>query len=109
MGSERERRQTIGRGLRICRNQQGERIPGFDVNTLTVIATEGYEQFAANLQKEIEEDTGIRFGIVEKHQFASIPVTDASGTTTALGVAKSEAIWAHLKDVGYVDAKGKVQ
>ena len=49
---------------------------GFDVNTLTVIATEGYEQFAENLQKEIEEDTGIRFGIVEKHQFAAIPVTD---------------------------------
>ena len=90
-------------------NQEGERLRGFDVNTLTVIATEGYEQFAANLQKEIEEDTGIRFGIVEKHQFAAIPVTDASGQTTALGVAQSEAIWTHLKDAGYVDAKGKVQ
>ena len=75
MGTERERRQTIGRGLRLCVNQQGERLRGFDVNTLTVIATESYEQFAENLQKEIEEDTGIRFGIVEKHQFAAIPVT----------------------------------
>jgi type III restriction enzyme len=109
MGTERERRQTIGRGLRLCVNQEGERLRGFDINTLTVIATEGYEQFAANLQKEIEEDTGIRFGIVEKHQFAAIPVTDASGRTTALGVAQSEAIWAHLKEAGYVDAKGKVQ
>ena len=109
MGSERARRQTIGRGLRLCVNQQGERLRGFDINTLTVIATEGYEQFAANLQKEIEEDTGIRFGIVEKHQFAAIPVTDAEGRTTALGVAQSEAIWAHLKDAGHVDAKGKVQ
>jgi type III restriction enzyme len=109
MGTERERRQTIGRGLRLCVNQQGERLRGFEVNTLTVVATEGYEQFAANLQKEIEEDTGIRFGIVEKHQFASIPVTDASGQTTALGVAQSESIWVHLKDAGYVDVKGKVQ
>jgi type III restriction enzyme len=109
MGTERERRQTIGRGLRLCVNQQGERLRGFDVNTLTVIATEGYEQFAANLQKEIEEDTGIRFGIVEKHQFAAIPVTDEAGRTTALGVPHSEAIWTHLKDAGYVDAKGKVQ
>jgi len=109
MGTERERRQTIGRGLRLCVNQQGDRLRGFDVNTLTVIATEGYEQFAANLQKEIEEDTGIRFGIVEKHQFAAIPVTDASGRTVAMGVAQSEAIWTHLKDAGYVDAKGKVQ
>jgi type III restriction enzyme len=109
MGTERERRQTIGRGLRLCVNQQGERLRGFDINTLTVVATEGYEQFAANLQKEIEEDTGIRFGIVEKHQFASIPVTDASGRTAALGVDQSEAIWAHLKDAEYVDARGKVQ
>ena len=109
MGTERERRQTIGRGLRLCVNQQGERLRGFDINTLTVIATEGYEQFAANLQKEIEDDTGIRFGIVEKHEFAGIPVTDEAGRTTALGVPTSEAIWTHLKDAGYVDAKGKVQ
>lgn len=47
--TERERRQTIGRGLRLCVNQQGERIRGFDVNTLTVVAMESYEQFAENL------------------------------------------------------------
>lgn len=110
IGTERERRQTIGRGLRICVNSTtGERVRGFDVNTLTVIATESYEQFAANLQKEIEEDTGIRFGIVEKHQFAAIPVTDEAGETTSLGITQSEAIWNHLKEAGYVDAKGKVQ
>ena len=55
MGTERERRQTIGRGLRLCVNQKGERLRGFEVNTLTVIATESYEQFAENLQKEIED------------------------------------------------------
>lgn len=110
IGTERERRQTIGRGLRICVNSfTGERVRGFDVNTLTVIATESYEQFAANLQKEIEEDTGIRFGIVEKHQFAAIPVTDEAGRTTSLGITQSEAIWNHLKEAGYVDGKGKVQ
>jgi type III restriction enzyme len=109
MGTERERRQTIGRGLRLCVNQDGERQRGFDINTLTVVATEGYEQFAENLQKEIEADTGIRFGIVEKHQFAVIPVTDAAGHATSLGVKQSEAIWIHLKNTGYVDTKGKVQ
>ncbi|GAH92191.1 unnamed protein product, partial [marine sediment metagenome] len=76
MGTERERRQTIGRGLRLCVNQKGQRLRGFDINTLTVIATESYEQFAENLQKEIEKDTGIRFGIVEKHQFATLVTTD---------------------------------
>ena len=72
--TERERRQTIGRGLRLCVNQDGERLRGFGVNTLTVVAMESYEEFAENLQKEIEEDTGIRFGVVEAHQFAAIPV-----------------------------------
>ena len=38
--TERERRQTIRRGLRLCVNQEGERLRGFDVNTLTVVATE---------------------------------------------------------------------
>ncbi len=109
IGTERERRQTIGRGLRLCVNQLGERLRGFDINTLTVIATEGYEQFAENLQKEIEQDTGIRFGIVEKHQFAVIPVKDEQGGTTALGITQSEAIWTYLKEAGYVDARGKVQ
>jgi type III restriction enzyme len=109
MGTERERRQTIGRGLRLCVNQQGDRLRGFDINTLTVIATESYEQFAENLQKEIEADTGIRFGIVEEYQFAAIAVTDASGQTVPLGFDQSKALWSHLKAEGYVDAKGKVQ
>ena len=109
MGSERERRQTIGRGLRLCVNQQGERLRGFEINTLTVIATEGYEQFAENLQKEIEADTGIRFGIVEAHQFAGVAVTNAEGKTTPLGFEQSQVLWEHLKVQGYIDAKGKVQ
>jgi type III restriction enzyme len=79
------------------------------VNTLTVIATESYEQFAENLQKEIEAETGIRFGIVEKHQFAAIPVTDETGQTKPLGVEQSESIWNHLRENGMVDSKGKVQ
>lgn len=109
MGSERERRQTIGRGLRLCVNQDGERVRGFEVNRLTVIATESYEQFAENLQKEIEADTGIRFGVLEPHQFAAIAITAADGTLGPLGVDQSQALWDCLKAAGHVDAKGKVQ
>ena len=109
MGTERERRQTIGRGLRLSVNQKGERLRGFEINTLTVIATESYEEFAENLQKEIETDTGIKFGIVEKHQFAAIPVAKADGSTGMLGFEESTAIFEHLKTRGFVDAKGKVQ
>lgn len=107
--TERERRQTIGRGLRLCVNQEGQRLHGFDVNTLTVIATESYEQFAENLQKEIEADTGIRFGIVQEHQFAAVVVKDEDGKEMPLGFEQSKSLWAYLKSQGYIDAKGKVQ
>lgn len=109
MGTERERRQTIGRGLRLCVNQDGQRLRGSDINTLTVIATESYEEFAENLQKEIEDDTGIRFGIVESHQFATVLTVNEKGEAAPLGVEQSEKIWQFLKGEGFVDAKGKVQ
>ena len=107
--TERERRQTIGRGLRLCVNQEGERLRGFDVNTLTVVATESYEEFAENLQREIEKDTGIRFGVVEAHQFAAIPVAGEDGRKTAFGLKASKALWEHLNAKGYIDAKGRIQ
>ncbi len=107
--TERERRQTIGRGLRLCVNKDRQRVRGFEVNTLTVIATESYEEFAENLQKEIEEDTGIRFGIVEEHIFAAIAVTDKEGNHAPLGFKQSKVLWEHLQAQGYIDKKGKVQ
>nr|WP_232380863.1 DEAD/DEAH box helicase family protein [Paenibacillus tianjinensis] len=55
-----KKRQEVGRGLRLCVNQNGDRIdssiPGIDVheiNALTVVASESYEQFAKQLQSEI--------------------------------------------------------
>ncbi len=109
MGSEQQRRQTIGRGLRLCVNQQGERLRGFEINTLTVIATESYEQFAEKLQKEIEDETGIRFGIVEAHQFAGVTATGADGQPAPLGFDQSKVLWEHLTAAGLVNAQGKVQ
>jgi type III restriction enzyme len=107
--TQRERRQTIGRGLRLCVNQDGQRLRGFELNTLTVVATESYEQFAENLQREIEEDTGIRFGVVEPHQFAAVTVTAEDGSSVPLGVEQSKVLWEHLKAQGYVDPRGRVQ
>ena len=110
--TERERRQTIGRGLRLCvKNINGkyERVQGFDVNTLTVIALEDYESFAENLQKEIEAETGITFGIVEPHQFALIPTTLEDGSTGSLGAEDSKVIYDFLKKEGYLGGAGKVE
>ena len=103
-----KKRQEIGRGLRIAVNQDGERVHDAGVNVLTVMANESYEEFAQKLQREIEEDTGIRFGLVEQHMFAGIPVTDELGVPRPLGVEGSAALWNHLADLGYIDKKSKV-
>ena len=61
------------------------------------------------MQKEIEDDTGIRFGIVEHHQFAGLSVTGPDGHPAPLGFDKSKQLWQALRDAGFVDHKGKVQ
>lgn len=106
--SEVKKRQEIGRGLRLCVNQNGERQHGFSINTLTVMANESYEQFAATLQKEYEQDEGIRFGILESHSFANIPVQQADGATAYLGAEKSEQIYQAFKSCGYLNEKDEV-
>ncbi len=59
--SEIKKRQEIGRGLRLCVNDHGERIRDPDINRLTIIANDFYHDFAKALQKEIEEDCGVSF------------------------------------------------
>lgn len=105
--SEMKKRQEIGRGLRLAVDQDGERKHGFNINTLTVMANESYEDFANALQREIEEEEGIRFGIVEKHTFANITFED-NGETKHLEQEASEKIYNHLQNKGYIDDKGKV-
>nr|WP_298656383.1 DEAD/DEAH box helicase family protein [uncultured Flavobacterium sp.] len=72
--SEIRRRQEIGRGLRLCVNQDGERVYGHEVNTLTVMATESYVDFVDGFQKEIESETGIKFGVLASHSFGDVVV-----------------------------------
>ena len=59
--SELKKRQEIGRGLRLPVNEKGERIFDKHINVLTVVANESYNDFAVQLQTEIEDETGIRF------------------------------------------------
>ncbi|WP_075341187.1 type III restriction-modification system endonuclease [Tenacibaculum agarivorans] len=107
--SEIRRRQEIGRGLRLCVNQEGKRVYGHEVNTLTVMASESYTDFVDNLQKEIEKDTGIRFGILESHSFANVVLSIEDETPVYLGQEKSEELFKHLLAQGYIDGRGKVQ
>ncbi|TDD99103.1 type III restriction-modification system endonuclease [Flavobacterium sandaracinum] len=107
--SETRRRQEIGRGLRLCVNQAGERVHGHEVNTLTVMATESYVDFVDNFQKEIETETGIRFGVLAAHSFGDVVVEIIDEEITYLGQQKSGELFTHLLQKGYIDAKGKVQ
>jgi len=59
--SEMKKRQEIGRGLRLAVDKNGKRIRDKNINRLTVIANESYDDFAAALQNEIEEDCGVSF------------------------------------------------
>ncbi len=68
IGSETERRQTIGRGLRLPVNQNGERVFEDNINCLTVVANESFEDYAKALQADIERDTGIKFNRVANHR-----------------------------------------
>jgi type III restriction enzyme len=107
--SDMKKRQEIGRGLRLCVNQEGERIHGFEVNTLTVMANESYNDFVTKLQKEIEADTGIRFGILDSHSFANISTGIKDHKPIYLGQEKSAKLWEFCETQGYIDENGKVQ
>jgi type III restriction enzyme len=104
-----KKRQEIGRGLRLAVNQDGERVYGFEVNTLTVMANESYEEFVEQLQKEIEEEEGIKFGVIETHYFANIVIESADNKQAFLGADQSEKIWDHLFATEYVDKSGKIK
>lgn len=101
-----KKRQEIGRGLRICVGQDGKRVYGFEVNTLTVMANQSYEDFAKQLQIETEKDGGFKFGNIEHISFAGIPLiaSDKENMT----VKESEALYSYCKDKGYIDYEGKV-
>ena len=105
--SDIKKRQEIGRGLRLAVDQDGERQHGFAVNTLTVIANESYDVFCNTLQKEYEEDAGIKFGFIEDHTYSNIIVVK-EGKEERLGTEASKAIVKSFKKKDYISKKGEV-
>lgn len=107
MGTERERRQTLGRGLRLPVNHNGERIYDESINKLTVIAGETFEEFARGLQEDIENDIGggFKFGRIEKIAFARLI---DKNNDQPIGQEASEKIWQTLVSYGYLDEHGDI-
>lgn len=115
MGKETERRQTLGRGLRlpVAKTVAGyQRVADRSMATLSVIANESYQDFADKLQKEYQ-DAGVAIGVVRKTAFAKITQIHAEpeedGTAPTLGVKTSTAIFEQLQHRGFIDAQGQVQ
>jgi type III restriction enzyme len=107
MGGATERRQTIGRGLRLPVNQSGDRVPDRNVAQLTVVANESYRDFADSLQKEYTA-SGVSIGMVRQGEFAKIPRVDSNGLEKLLGFAGSKSIWEELLKRGFLDSEGRV-
>lgn len=102
------KRQKIGRGLRIAVDQDGHRVPGFDVNTLTVMANESYREFAANLQTEYAE-AGVKFGVLSYDAFATIETlrNPNTGNRHVLGKDRSKILFQSLTANGYLNTAHK--
>lgn len=101
------KRQKIGRGLRLPVNQDGERCYDPEVNELTVISNESYDDFARSLQKEFEDD-GMRFGMLTPESFASLVLRTPEGNEEKCGFERSKALFDALVESGLVSSKGAI-
>ena len=111
--SEVRKRQEVGRGLRLCVNQDGERMDtnvlGEDVqnvNVLTVIASESYDSFAKELQTEIAEAVADRPRAVTEDLFVGKVIKDDNGNEQVVDQDTARAIYYDLIVNGYIDKKG---
>lgn len=111
--SEVRKRQEVGRGLRLCVNQDGERMDtnvlGEDVqnvNVLTVIASESYDSFAKGLQTEIAEAVADRPRAVTAELFVGKVIKDDKGNEQVVDQDTARAIHFDLIVNGYIDKKG---
>lgn len=110
-----KKRQEIGRGMRLCVNQAGERMDesvlGSDVhrvNALTVIASESYEKFASALQQEIAEAITSRPRKVDVSLFENQPYNDETGAEQKITHELANKIVYCLTTSTYINSNGTI-
>jgi type III restriction enzyme len=108
------KRQEVGRGLRLCVNQNGNRMDVescgetvHDINVLTVVASESYKTFVTDLQSDIKTVLYDRPTVATSEYFKGkyIKVDDVP---TLIDDETANAIEFYLIQNGYVDMKRKV-
>ena len=112
-GSDVRKRQEVGRGLRLCVNQDGERQDAnvlgndvYNINILTVIASESYDSFAKGLQSEIAEAVVDRPRAITVDLFVGKVIKDSSGHEQVIDKDIADAIMYDLIINRYIDKKG---
>ena len=112
--SEINKRQEVGRGMRLCVNRDGDRIDGsvsgikgHDVNVLTVIASDSYKTFVGGLQKEIKDTLYDRPTKATKEYFAGKTVK-VGGSLHEITKQEAAIIERYLGFNGYIDYDGNV-
>lgn len=108
--SEVRKRQEIGRGLRLCVNQDGERMDAgvlgadvHNVNVLTVVASESYKKFTKKLQEEIAEAVADRPTKVTDALFENVVIKDLQGNKKFIDKKLAHTITFALIRNEYVD------
>ena len=101
-------RQKVGRGLRLCVNQDGERIEDKNINVLHVMANESFAEFASTLQKEIEDETGVKFGVLQLSLFSGMVYEDHREVERQVTVEQAQAVVQALKTSGVINEAGQV-
>jgi len=111
--SDVRKRQEVGRGLRLCVNQDGERMDAnvlgndvHNINVLTVIASESYDSFAKGLQTELAEAVADRPRAVTVDLFVGKVIQDAKGNETVIDMDTAQSIMYEMTINRYVDRKG---
>ena len=111
--SDVRKRQEVGRGLRLCVNQDGERMDtnalGNDVhnvNILTVIASESYDSFAKGLQTEMADAVADRPRAVTVDLFVGKVIEDDKGNEQVIDQDTASSIQYYMIVNGYIDCKG---
>lgn len=114
--SEIQKRQEIGRGLRIALNQNGTRqdlsVLGkefFDVNKLTVIANDSYDNFVRGLQEEYKQNIYERPSKADEQYFISKFIINCeTGEKTQISKEQSHSIYRWLLKNDYIDDNDNV-
>ncbi len=108
------KRQEVGRGLRLCVNQSGNRMDVeavgdsvHDINMLTVIASESYKTFVSDLQSDIKTVLYDRPTVATSEYFSGKYVK-VGDVPTLIDDVTANAIEFYLIQNGYVDMKRKV-